>query len=343
MANHLPVKNLIRLNWIMSFMTSLLVVTFLLAITELSSIAYRFLQSFLFISLASFGNVILLKIFSEEKQLQDKYLKLKFYLSSYAIAALAWIVVKTLYSVVTGIKWEGEGQHVYRAYTVAFLTVWVINTIIIVLQNMVILQDKKTQAEIENLQLKANISESANLLLRQQIHPHFLFNALNTVKSLYKKDLQQGEDYLVHLANFLRVSISNHATKTTLVNNELAFCLDYLKMQKIRFGAALDYSISISEQTIQSRYLPFFSLQPLVENALKHNDLTEERPIHITIKEEDGYLSVTNNLQLRSYKENSTEQGLSNLAERYRLMGEDTIVISSDNQFFTVRIKILEK
>jgi len=128
-----------------------------------------------------------------------------------------------------------------------------------------------------------------------------------------------------------------------LVNNELAFCLDYLKMQKIRFGAALDYSISISEQTIQSRYLPFFSLQPLVENALKHNDLTEERPIHITIKEEDGYLSVTNNLQLRSYKENSTEQGLSNLAERYRLMGEDTIVISSDNQFFTVRIKILEK
>jgi LytS/YehU family sensor histidine kinase len=84
-------------------------------------------------------------------------------------------------------------------------------------------------------------------------------------------------------------------------------------------------------------------LQPLVENVLKHNDLTEERPILITIKESDGYITVSNNVQLRSYKEISTGQGLSNLAERYRLLGEKEIVIHSDNHFFTVGIKTLDK
>jgi LytS/YehU family sensor histidine kinase len=139
------------------------------------------------------------------------------------------------------------------------------------------------------------------------------------------------------------VSISNHTTKTTLIKNELEFCLDYLKMQKIRFGTAIDYSINIPEETIQSRYLPFFSLQPMVENALKHNDLTEERPILITIKEENGFLLVSNNVQPRSYKETSTGQGLLNLTERYRLLGEEGITIKSDSSFFTVGLKILDK
>ena len=113
--------------------------------------------------------------------------------------------------------------------------------------------------------------------------------------------------------------------------------------EQIRFGAALNYSIAISEDTIQHQYLPFFSLQPLIENVLKHNDLTEERPILIRIKEENGYVSVTNNLQLRNYKETSTGQGLSNLAERYRLLNEEAITIKSDSHFFTVRIKILQR
>ncbi|WP_158275285.1 sensor histidine kinase [Pedobacter sp. HMWF019] len=274
---------------------------------------------------------------------RDLYLKIKFYFCSYLSTVAIWILVKTLYSIVTGFKWEGDGPHIYMAYILGVLAVCIMNTFVLILQNTVILQYKKAQSEIENLQLKANRSETANLLLRQQIHPHFLFNALNTVKSLYKRDFQQGEDYLVHLANFLRVSISNQTTKTTLIKNELEFCLDYLIMQKIRFGTALNYTIDISEQTIQNRYLPFFSLQPLIENALKHNDLTEERPILITIRESDGYLSVSNNLQPKSYKEPSTGQGLSSLAERYHLLGEAEIIITSDQAFFTIKLKTLDQ
>lgn len=325
-----------------ALMSSVLVTVFLVASThDVSGATLRFVQTFLFMAITGFCNLGLLHLFGVEKQDAEKYSKLKFYLSSYLCVVLVWILVKTLYSVVTGQKWEGEGPNLYRSYALAVLSIWILNTMILVLQNMVILQQRKTQAEIENLLLKANRSESANLLLRQQIHPHFLFNALNTVKSLYKNDFKQGENYLVHLANFLRVSISNQTTTTTLIKNELEFCLDYLKMQSIRFGTALEYAIEISHERIECGYLPFFSLQPLVENALKHNTLTEESPILITIKEEDGYLLVSNNLQPRSYKEASTGQGLLNLSERYRLLGEEPIEINTDSSFFTVKIKIL--
>jgi sensor histidine kinase YesM len=280
MSNDLPLKSLKTLNWIISFMTGLLTFIFLLAVIHDSyNSLLRSLQIFLFMTAQSFLNIFLLDVFTNRKRQKRKYARFKFYLFSYLTTIIIWILGRSLYSYITGTRWEGEGEHIYRAYSLAILAVWVLNTLIIILQDLVILQHTKAQGEIENLQLKANVSETANLLLRQQIHPHFLFNALNTIKSLYKKDLQQGEDYLVHLANFLRVSISNHTTETTLIKNELEFCLDYLKMQQIRFGAALNYSITISAATIQNYYLPFFSLQPLVENVLKHNDLTEERPI----------------------------------------------------------------
>jgi two-component system LytT family sensor kinase len=229
------------------------------------------------------------------------------------------------------------------AYPLAILASWVINTFIVFLQDFVTLQYKQSQGEIENLQLKGNVTEMSNLLLRQQIHPHFLFNALSTIKSLYKKDPPQGEEYLVHLVSFLRASIANHQTKTTLVKNELDFCMNYLKMQKIRFGDAFNYSVEISQQTINHKYLPYFSLQSLVENALKHNDLSELSPVHIIIGEENGYIAVRNTVHLPKYREPSTGQGLSNLSERYRLMGEEDIVISATADFFAVQIKTLDK
>jgi sensor histidine kinase YesM len=325
-------------------MASLLVVTYLTSFKQdIYDSILRFLQAFLFVSLTSFCNLALLRIFAIKNPFFGKVFKLKLYTTSYLSSVIIWLFVKILYSIFTGNRWEGEGPHIYRAYLLAVLAIWVINTVILIIQILVILQYRRSQSEIEYLELKSNASEMANLLLKQQIHPHFLFNSLNTIKSLYKINVQLGENYLVHLANFLRVSISNHTTNTTLLKNEIEFCMDYLKMQKIRFGDAINYSISISELSAQNYYLPFFSLQPLVENALKHNELTEEHPILIIIKEEMGYLIVSNNIQPKRFKDLSTGQGLSNLAERYRLLGEEKITIKSDGSFFTVGIKLLDK
>jgi sensor histidine kinase YesM len=340
----IPVKNLVRLNWVSSLMSSILIFTFLLATKEdLHEAINRFFEALLFLTSTGFCNLLLLMAFTKSSEPSKKSISIKFFFCSYLSAIIIWAGTKMLYSVITGLSWKNQEFSDRWNLIPSILAVLALNTLILILQHLVVLQHRKVRDELENLQLKANASETANLLLRQQIHPHFLFNSLNTIKSLYNEDHKQGEAYLIHLANFLRISISNQTSTTVPVKNELEFCLDYLKMQKIRFDTALNYVVNIDDETVQTKFLPYFSLQPLVENVLKHNDLTEDWPIMITIEAIDGYLRVSNNQQPKKYKEPSTGQGLSNLSERYKLLGSDDIRINSDNSTFSVSVKLLSQ
>ncbi|MCE7042760.1 sensor histidine kinase [Dyadobacter sp. CY312] len=325
-------------------MSSIIIFIFLLSIIEdLGNAINRFFETFLFFSATSFTNLLLLKIFQGNKKSIGKRLPANFYVLSFTASIIIGILTRLLYSLFTKISWESEGFDDLWDYAPSLVAVTALNSLILIVQKFVIIQHERVQGEIENLQLKASASETKNLLLIQQIHPHFLFNSLTTIKSLYKVDVKQGESYLIHLANFLRVAISSHNTTTALLKDELEFCLDYLKMQEVRFGSALSFSVSVDQQTANTRYLPYFSLQPLVENVLKHNDLTEDRPIHIKIEQLDNYLTISNNMQPRRYKEPSTGYGLSNLSERYVFMGSEDIRITSNNEYFTVTIRILAK
>ena len=344
MANSLPIKNLVKLNWIVSLMCSVVIFCFLFSTTGDMSEAIRcFLQALIFFSLTSFANLFLLKGAARQDGLNDPLLTRKFLLPSFTAAILIGIFTRVFYASVTGSHLASQVHSVYWKHAPMILSVITLNSLIIIIQRLIIVQNRRVKTEFDNLQLMARASETENLLLRQQIHPHFLFNSLTTIKSLYKINPKQGENYLVHLANFLRVAISNQTTTTALVKHELEFCLDYLKMQKTRFGSALDYSISIDHEAITSKYLPYFFLQPLVENVLKHNDLTESRPMKIRIEQRGEYLCVSNNMQPRKYKEPSTGFGLSNLIERYRLLGNEDISITSDDENFIVTLKILHK
>lgn len=336
----LPVKGLVRLNVAISFLFSILLTIFLLALDfDFIGVVLRFFQSFIFLILISFGN---LGLFSFNLEKRKKIPKFILYLCSYLWGVVAWILVVSLHSLVTGKDWEGKGGDIV-AYVLTLLSIFFFNTVVLIVQNLLIFQHRNAQIEIEKLQLKANVSNTTNLLLRQQIQPHFLFNALTTLKSLYKKDIKLGDEYLMHLANFLRVSVSNTEKSTALVKDEIDFCLNYLKMQKIRFGTAVEYDINLTENGLNKGYLPYFSLQPLIENVLKHNRLTEEEPIKIDLYEKDGFIAVKNNLQENLHKEKSAGNGLYNLGERYRLMGEEEIRITSGDTYFTVYLKILER
>ena len=101
------------------------------------------------------------------------------------------------------------------------------------------------------------------LKLKQQIHPHFLFNSLNTLKALINKSPDDAEDYLIKLSDFLRVTVSTEYDNIVKIKDELKLCLDYLEMQKIRYGEALQFHIDIPEKIVQTGFVPVFSLQLL--------------------------------------------------------------------------------
>ena len=225
---------------------------------------------------------------------------------------------------------------------VRVLIIGSINTIILIIQDLVLLREKKAMIELENAQLKLINVEAANQQLKEQIHPHFLFNALNTLKTLIKKQPANAEDYLVKLSDFLRVAISLDNTHTVTLDDELKLCMNYLEMQKMRFGEALQYTVDIPERIRNSGLVPVFSLQLLLENAIKHNAFTHDTPLYIRIVIEENRITVSNNIRQKITSEISTGMGLTNLSERYRILSGDVILIKENGDNFSVSIKILE-
>jgi len=224
--------------------------------------------------------------------------------------------------------------------TVGFI-IFLVNIIVNVIQDYVILYHFKARDELEYSLLKTARAEAVNELLKQQIHPHFLFNSLNTIKSLYKIDSKAAEEYIVRLSDFLRASISKNNHEMIPLKDEIKLCIDYLEIQKIRFGSALQYSISISETQMQKGHVPAFSIQLLLENAIKHNGHTKEVPLNISIQAVEDRIRVTNNLQYKVSTEPSLGTGLANLAERYRIISNDELIVENDNHTFSVSLKIL--
>lgn len=215
-----------------------------------------------------------------------------------------------------------------------------VNSMVLIIQELVLLTEKKTKIENENLQLKMKNMEAANQKLKQQLQPHFLFNSLNVLKTLIRRQPGDAETYVKRLSDFLRASVLYDNVNTVKVEEELKLSFDYIEMQKIRFGQALHFEIHIPDEA-KAGYLPVFSLQMLLENAIKHNAFTTESPLHITFRYEKGWLTVSNTFRPKEAVESSAGMGLINLSERYRMISGDEIVIRQDDKVFSVSIKIL--
>jgi len=170
-----------------------------------------------------------------------------------------------------------DASNMIGFYVIRILILFSINTIILIVLDLVFLREKKAMIELENAQLKFKNAEAANQQLKQQIHPHFLFNALNTLNILINKQPGQAEDYLVKLSDFLRVAISLDNINTVKLGEELKLCLNYLEMQKMRFGEALQFTINIQEDIRNSGFVPvlrfsFYWKMPLsiMPSLMKH-------------------------------------------------------------------------
>lgn len=214
--------------------------------------------------------------------------------------------------------------------------------IILILHDYVIVRETKALIDLENYQLEIKNSEAENLLLKQQIQPHFLFNALSTLKVLYKTDQEKGEHYLLQLSDFLRVSISHNNDEIATLKNEVSLCLNYLEMQKIRFGESLIWELKVEESFLETTFLPSFSLQPLVENAIKHNHFTKQNPLLIAIRQNQDSIEITNNINTKEKIEFSTGIGLSNLSDRFLLLTGKEIIIKNDGNSFNVSLNLIK-
>lgn len=214
-----------------------------------------------------------------------------------------------------------------------------VNTIILVIINSELLKRDREIAEFEIQNLKLSNLEAQKQVLLQQLQPHFLFNALSTLKSLITENPEKAEEYSIHLSEFLRYSV--HANQSDLVSleREWQFTQDFLNLQKVRFGEALQWSLNI-EQTQYQKLIPVLSLQTIVENAIKHNTFTDKKPLMISIISKDSIISVRNDKSPKHIVLKSGF-GLKNLSERYSLLTHNGLEIEEAKNSFTVHLKLL--
>jgi len=269
------------------------------------------------------------------------------YLLSYVAVLLPILVFRLLLSRVVNeqayINLVAPGKSIYIVYLMRFCILFSVNTIILILQDLVLIRENKAIVDLENSALRLKNMEALNQQLKQQIHPHFLFNSLNTLKALINRDSERAGDYLVKLSDYLRTSISFGKANTVSLREELKLSTDYLDMQKMRFGEALHFQIDLPEEKLDSVFLPVLSLQLLLENAIKHNALTSEMPLKVRISYSENMITVTNNLQSKQTNEPSLGFGLANLNERYRILSGKEASISTVEGSFSVSIPILSQ
>lgn len=227
----------------------------------------------------------------------------------------------------------------WKIHLARSLNVISINSIIYILSNYIILNQTKKKLDQENEALKFANLEARYQTLRNQINPHFLFNAIGTAKSLIRKNPSIADEYLVRLSHFLRLGFDNKMN-TISVQGELDLCKDYIDLQKMRFGAALEFTSNIDAGYL-GYTVPYFALLSLAENAVKHNTMTETEPLSISIKNENNLLIIQNNVQPKFLLGTSSKTGLHNLSERYRLLFNEPVTIENTATYFRVSIKMI--
>jgi two-component system, LytTR family, sensor kinase len=198
------------------------------------------------------------------------------------------------------------------------------------------------QKSIEEKEMLKRESLHAQLnALKTQVNPHFLFNNLNTLVSIIPEDPGRAVDFVQQLAKVYRHILEVKDEKSILLKEELDVLKAYSFLLKTRFGDNLDISLNVQEEKMNKRIIPL-SLQILMENAIKHNIVSGEKPLKITVFAENGRLVVRNNLQKKNQLTESTGIGLDNLRNRYRLISGKQVEVHENSADFTVSIPLID-
>ena len=178
--------------------------------------------------------------------------------------------------------------------------------------------------------------------LKNQIDPHFLFNSLNVLSSLIEENPDNAQRFTTSLSKIYRYVLEQKDKELVSVSEELTFAKTYMNLLKMRFENSITYDIPTDFNNEDAKVVPL-SLQLLLENTIKHNVVSEQKPLHIKIYIENNYLIVENNLQKKEVLQDRRGVGLQNIVNRYGLISERKMLIEESATFFKVKIPILTK
>lgn len=210
--------------------------------------------------------------------------------------------------------------------------------IVLFSSQLMYLSNKQQKTALENKTLMSENIRTRYEALKNQVDPHFLFNSLNTLNSLIKTDADKAQEYVQQLSFVFRYTLQNK--EIISLKEELNFTEAYCKLMQIRYGESLRFRVGIDKKYNDYFIMPL-SLQTLVENAIKHNIVSNKQPLSIDITGREDFVTVSNPIQPKKESEKGEGIGLINLAERYRLMTQKEIIIRASEGVFSVEVPLV--
>ncbi|MDR0729304.1 MAG: histidine kinase [Prevotellaceae bacterium] len=198
-------------------------------------------------------------------------------------------------------------------------------------------EKKNSQIEIQKLQQAQMEAKIASL--KEQLSPHFLFNTLNILSTLTKE--KEAQDFIQELAKVYRYVLQYKNNDTATLQEELQFLHSYWYILKMRFEDSIELTVAIPDTLLRSS-IPPLTLQILIENVIKHNVVSAEKPVIVRIYSDGQTITVENNYQPKCIIEN-TGEGLKNIDQRYKLLFGKDICVYNDGVRFQIKLPIIEQ
>jgi len=213
-------------------------------------------------------------------------------------------------------------------------------TMLLIISRAIGLHNQSKLDVIEKERLKRQSLQSELAALKNQVNPHFLFNSLNSLSLLVREDPKAAGTFINKLSFLYRYILQSKDQDLLTVKEELKFLESYMHLIKERYRDNFNVKITISKELLQKK-IPTLALQLLMENAVKHNEISTEKPLYVEVFNEQDHLVVRNTLQKRTGPVESTHTGLSNLNMRFKLHMDQEIKILQDDGYFSVKIPIV--
>lgn len=196
--------------------------------------------------------------------------------------------------------------------------------------------------EITQQKIIAGTANAKFESLKNQIDPHFLFNSLNVLSSLIEENPDNAQRFTTSLSKIYRYVLEQKDKELVSVEDELSFAKTYMNLLKMRFENSLFYQLPTTNINPDAKVVPL-SLQLLLENTVKHNIVSEQKPLHIRIFIDGDYLAIQNDFQKKEVLQDRQGVGLQNIVNRYGIITNRKVLIEQNEKTFTVKIPILTK
>lgn len=202
---------------------------------------------------------------------------------------------------------------------------------------------QKQGIKLEYEELKREAVQRQYESLKNQLSPHFLFNSLTALKVLIQDAPDKAQNYVNSLSKALRYTLQSNEKQLVTLQEEMGFMESYVYLIRMRYDANLIVNHEIDDSLLLY-FLPPLTIQTLVENAIKHNEISKRRPLKIYIVTTGNEsLLVRNNIQKKFTEESGTGLGLTNLSKQFEILVGKEIMVTRTDESFTVEIPLIKQ